>query len=567
MCHLLKDFIMKRLYRILFMSLALAAAVSCYKDNGNYDYTTEPTAITIDDAMRTNKIDPTKEPFVFKLGEPIEIPAKYTINDPMLKPENIGFEWYFASELVGTGETLTLENLPLGRYIGMLIITDLRYDQKYTLEYSFQVEGTYSNGWAIVSEKSGTSILSYLEIDANTGEYVFKDDVYGKSNEGATLPAGIRSATYHMISSYPQTFALSLGVPGDGAVDIDCNSMSVIGNVNREFISSPGNVEFKDVAYMTTDFSGGNVFALTTNGVLFARDEVTLNTNVIPHAGIFPSVPIATSDGYSISHWINTSKISVQMTFMDHLLAYDEKNSCCVELKRNKFIPITEDFYSDQVEPNRRGPGYDGDANGNYYEDIVFPEPYDLNGYNVEAMYGVGMYADMMTGPLTVCMILEKGGQEYFYSFTFYDDGYSVDIDLDLFFPIPAEIGLDTDTMIASDFLGGPDAILYFTANGNKDLYYINAINGTMKKIYTSESKITGIGQGQVQDMYAGWGISEWTAYYETFIIGTEDGKMRVVRMDAAARAQGVSEILYEGDPGVGEVKYARYMSNSPISF
>ena len=565
MCHLLKDFIMKRLYRILFMSLALAAAVSCYKDNGNYDYTTEPTAITIDDAMRRNMIDPSKEPFVFKLGEPIEIPAKYTINDPMLKPENISIEWYFADQLVSTGETFTMENLPAGRYTGIIIITDLRYDQKYMLEFSFQVEGAYSNGYVIVSEKSGASLVSYLEIDANTGEYVFKDDVYGKSNEGASLPAGIRSASYHMFGSYPQVFALSLGVPGDGAVDIDCNSMTVIGNFNKEFVTSPGNVEVKDVAYMT-NMSGGSVYALTTDGKLYVREEAVLDYNIVPHAGVYPSLPLATTDGYEISHWVNTAKVSVMMTSIEHLIAYDKKNFRCVELKGNKFIPFTDEHFANSYEPNRKGPGFDGE---NYYDDIVFPEPHDLSGYNVKAMYGVGLDTDFLfsTGALSICMILEKEGQNYFYSFTFYDSWGTVDVDLDLFFPIPDEIGLDPDTMLSFDALGGPNHIMYFTANGNKDLYYINAINGTMKKVYTSESKITGIGPGQLQDIYAALGMSDYTPYFESFVIGTEDGNMKVVKMDNVARAQGVSEVLYETNPGIGEIKYVRYMGNSQISF
>jgi hypothetical protein len=61
--------------------------------------------------------------------------------------------------------------------------------------------------------------------------------------------------------------------------------------------------------------------------------------------------------------------------------------------------------------------------------------------------------------------------------------------------------------------------------------------------------------------------MGDFTPYYEGFIIGTEDGKMKVVKMDNAARAQGVSKVLYEADPGVGEIKYVRYMGNSQISF
>ena len=541
------------------MSVVLAAAASCYKDNGNYDYTTEPTAITIDEAMRSNKIDPSKEPFVFKLGEPIEIPAKYTINDPLLKPENISIEWYFGAELVASGETLTLENRPLGRYTGMLVITDLRYDQKYTSEYSFQVEGTYSNGWAIVSEKSGASILSYLEMDSNTGEYKFNEDVYAKSNEGASLPVGIRGASYHMFQTYPQVFALSLALPGDGAIDVDCNSMSVLGNANREFINLPDNIEFKDVSYMTSPMAGGSVYALTTDGKLYVREEAALESgNVVPHAGIYPSLPLATADGYEITHWINTAKVSVMFTGVEHLIAFDKKNSRCVVLKNNKFIPITDDFFTNNPEPNRRGYGFDGK---NHYEDIVFPDPHNLSGYEVKAMYGTGLLADFMTGPLTVCMILEKDGKSYFYSFTYYDSWGSVDGDRDLFFPIPDDIGFDVETMISCDLLGGPDPVLYFTANGNKDLYFINATNGTMKKIYTSESKITGFGPGEVYNM-----MYMFTPYYENFIIGTEDGNMKVVKMDNAARAQGVSEILYEINPGVGEIKYVRFMGNAQWS-
>lgn len=556
---------MKKQYRIFFIASLLAMAVSCYKDMGNYDYTTEPTAVTIDEAMRYNKIDPSKEPFVFKLGEKIVINAKYTINDPMLKPEYLNIEWFFADELVGTGETLTLENLPSGRYTGLLSITDVRYDQKYVLEFNFQVEGAYSNGWAIVSEKGNTSVLSYLEINPNTGEYIFNTDVYGKSNEGALLPNGIRSASYHMIGSYPQVFALSLALPGDGAMDIDCNNMTEIGNVNKEFTSPMPGLEFKDVAYMT-EMNGGTVYALTTDGKLYTRKESTYQGNVVPHAGIYPTVPFITADGYEISHWVNTAKVSVMMTSIEHLIAYDKKNARCVELKGNKMYPFSQSSYINYPEPNRGGPGFDGE---NYYNDIVFPDPYDLSDYEVVAMYGVGLDTDFLfaTGALNICMILRKDGKDYFYSFTFYDSWGTVDVDLNLFFPIPSEINLDAEKMLSFDVLGGPDSFLYFTANGNKDLYFINVVNGTMKKIYTSSSEITGIGLGEVQNIYAGLGMGDYSAYYQSLVIGTVDGNVKVVRMDNSARANGISQVLYETNPDVGHLKYIRFMGNSQISF
>lgn len=550
---------------IILSGLVAFVLASCYKDNGNYDYTTEPEAITISKEMQYNSVNPSYSAFVFKLGEDIEIPAKYTINDPALTEAMIQFEWILGGEVLSTEPVLKLDSYPSNRYIGIIVMTDLRYSQKYMSEFSFQVDEAYTDGWALLSEKDGMSHLGYLNVDPNTGEYVFQDDVYAKSNNGASFAAGVTELASHMYSTYPQKFGLSIVKQDEeGPFELDIHTMAPMGWLKKEFVSDVADLKIKSAAYMA-----GYVAAITEDGRLYLRAESKYGFNdVVPHASLFPSLPVVIDGGLKIDRWINPSNISNDISSINTLIAYDSKNSRCVRISDSKVLPIDEDFYANFIEPHRNGPGWDG---YNEYPDIVFPEPYDLSEYNVVAMNGGGWDTDFMADSpaLSVIMLLERksDGKLFFYAFRYFEVWGMVDIDLDLFFPVPDDIDIDPATMIAQNNLGCGDNIFYFTGKGNKTVYYLNAIYGTLKPVYTSSSEITALGLGEVQNVYAAFGMADYTPYYENFLVADADGNVTILKMDAVARATGHPEVLHSFRNPSGKVTHMAYLPNSSISY
>lgn len=563
---------------ILFAFLMTLLMQSCYVDKGNYDYTTSDLeAVTISTEMEYNSASSTKAPFVFKVGEEVIIPLKYTINDQMLTKEQLAVEWYFGDDLVSDGETLNLGYQPLGSYTGLVVITDLRYGTKYSSKYAFQVESTYTQGWAALSDINGATMLSYIEIDPKTGDYVFMDDVYSKSNEGETLSADVSDMSYHMYGTSPYTYGLSIVQNGPvGPIELDPHSMNVMASVRDRFISSASDIEFKDVAYMSNA-----VYALSKDKKVYARKESVYSGAIVPHASYFPANPVVVDGGAEVSMWANMCRVSQSsLLAWRGIIAYDELNSRTLYINDMKVTPFSSLFYANNPEPNYGGPGTDG---VNTYDDITFPCPEDLSGYNVLGMYAAGYDADIIAEIIygiiptaSVIMLLESKADQklYFFTYRFTDYYGMLDIDLDLFFPVPADIKINKDNFKGLNHVGGPNHLFYFTANDNKDLYYLDAIYGTCKKVYTANAEITAIGLGEIQnsdaameEFFGGDPSGFYTPYYQKFLVATKGGDITVLKMDDAARAYGNPSVLKTLSPGVGDFKAFTYMTDSSLSY
>ena len=558
-------------------SCAIAAALllslqACYKDYGNYDYTTEDTystdwksqsgAIRISDEMRTNAANAALSPFIFNVGDQVVIPAKYEIRDKSLKVSDIRFEWYYGGELYSTEDTFVLDNCPTGRYMGMLVLTDTRYDQQYPSEFSFDVNESYSSGWALISEKDGESHLSYLYMDPTAEEgspFVLYTDVYASANNGAKLAPGVTHLTAHGYQTYPQLFAISIVQPGEeGPIDLNAHNMSVLGRVRREFMAEPPAADFTEVIYKQA-----HVYARTADGNVYVRREETYGfSDYVPHTGVFPTSPIT---GIKVFHWTDTTPVSSDMGAQcPVVIAYDENSKGCVQLDGYQAIPLGDDFFVNSYEAHRGGPGFDGSKE---YPDITYPDPGDLSGYKVLKMNCCGFDADWMAmeQSLSVVMLLqrESDGKLFFYSFRYFNAWGSIDVDLDLFFPVPDTVPMDPETMITGDLIGGPDNLVFFTGSGNKDLYFFNAITGAVRKFYTAPAPITAFHSGEIQNPMAALGFGDWTQYADKFVVATSDGKVRVLEMSRTDRASGRSSELYSFDSTLGPVTKIAFQSDS----
>lgn len=558
---------MRIINKILMLSVAFISA-GCVNDTGNYDYTTEPDAITISLNMSRNPNDQTKAPFVFKQGEKISIEAEYTINDPMLSEDLIAYRWLLGGEVVCTGKVFELEAQPAASYYGMLEVIDTRYNQVYGSDFGFQVDPSYTDGLVLLSDNGSEARLCYLYKDANTGEFGFEEDIYATSNNGAKLATGAGPLIYHPYNDGNE-YGLTIIQDGeDGPVDVNAHDMIPYAKIRDTFLGgNASSLKFKDIIY---NEATGTAYALTTDGQLYIRDEVTYNNSIIPQAGRF-SAPYVSEDGCQVQHLINNSLMSSQFMYVSRIFGYDVKNHRCFYMNYGTMFPFTEEFYNEE-EKNRIKPGDPGFDGTNTIPELSFPGPENLEGYEVKKMigcgYNAGAWVDEMFGgdpafDIIVMLLQNAESRNYLFAYDFRrTEERSRDVALRLFCEWPVEI--DPETIIMPNHLGGANGF-FFTGKGNMDIYYYDLDYGSCRKVYTSEDTVTAMRRAETGD---GMGIFAEApgVYAGVFVVGTENGTVNVLKMDDTALAMGVTETLYTAKTD-GKITAIEYMSNNMLSY
>lgn len=544
---------MKKIYTTILIAAAALVAFSSCADYADTDEIFENyESIEISEEMRTNPLLPTLGAFVFVAGDEVIIPAKYEIKDKGLKESDIKFEWFYGAEVVSTENSVNLGKVPAGRYSGMLVLTDTRYGSKYSKEFNFQVNASaYEDGWAVVTDDGTNSHLNYLTADPNTGEYLLIEDALYAAT-GKTLPSGITSIQYHMYNTFPQVFAIALAGPGkESSIEVKYNDMQILGTFANEFVDDNG-VEFKSVVPME-EF----VAACAPNGDFYLREEAGSSFSRVPHASFFPSRPVVIDGGLKVNHIASYSSVGNDMAGTSNIFAHDDLNGRSLMLSKTSVRVIDEDFYNDGIfEAHRGGKGYDGK---NSYEDITFPDPWAMGDYNVLAMGGCGADMDFMADSkiFSIVYFLEKksDGKKYIFAYDYSDGGWfgSPGIDLDFFFPLPSDITIDAASMSTCCMVGGGNNIMLFSANGNKDIYAFNALTGSLRKIYTAASPVTGLVLGKIGDMMASFGGTP-TFYDERLVVGTEDGTILVIELNDSALAGGKAEVIQQFKSTTGKM-------------
>lgn len=564
-----------------FLALALLSAFACTKDNGNYDYTPEADAIVISERMYNNPNGGTYQAFVFKQGETIEISALYTIQDHMITEDDLSFEWLMGDEVVGTDPVLVLDPLPTDRYEGILIITEHIYGMKYSSRFTFQIDPTFTEGWAVLTDDGNTARLNYLTINPNNGEFEWHENVYAEANSGATLAGGSGPMSFHFNGA--TSHGLSIIQPGaEGPVDLDASNMGLNGKIRENFIAGLPETDFSDIAWKLNTTS---VCALNSNGKLYVRDEEVYSTGVfnevVPFAGKF-SGPLVQDDGkdYHISHMVNTSLFSSGMLYTNMVICYDDLNSRCAVIKGTKMIPITLAYYTNgDNEPYMPGDsGWDGKDR---LPDIKFAGPENLEGYNVLKMIACGYDMESLAWemdmsncgnyPITIVMILEKKEAPGDYYLLVYDL-YDPDIDLSVFCKWPEDIPIDPETMLAGNMMGTiGSSRFYFTAEGNRDLYYFDTVFSptgskvSFGKVYTSEKELSAFGKGAVSNMISAMmGTPNDSPYQDLVVLGETDGGISIIRVNPVSL---IAEKVTELETDFGKVTHIEYMPDASYNF
>ncbi|MCF0172172.1 MAG: hypothetical protein HUJ91_00280 [Bacteroidales bacterium] len=570
----------------LSAALVCLCAVSCYTDKGNYDYSYNTDdivflerghgAIEILESMEVNRENMLQAPFMFRVGENVEIPARYTILDKSLTESDLAFEWLLGDQVVSTESVLRIDPKPVGDYSGILHILDTKNNQIYSRTYNFRVDPKYTDGWAILSENGAENQISYLHLNLGDNGYEaeYEENVFAKANNGEKL-SNVTDICAHMYDTYPQVFSLSVAQSNEtGPIDIDIHSMGKLANYRDQFIGQVPDENFIKVQSLSTA-----VLLLSDKGNIYARTEEKEGfSDTKPHEGLFPTTPFGNEYNLNITHWINMSNMASGFSGINETVAYDENKHRCVVVHAvgstntnlgMKCYPFNEQFYMNSVEPNRNGPGFDGT---NYYNDITFPDPYDLSGYKVLAMKGCGRTMDLFADAsfLSVVMLLQKEstGKLYIYSFSFFVASTGrYDVDLDLFYPLPDNLQIDPETMLCRDFLGSSNHHIFLSNKDRTEIYYVKALSpGGIGKIYSSDSPITCFCPGEIGNFLPGWGMYD-TIYYQLFLVAKENGDIDIVRIDDFAYYGGGVETVCTVKGGAGKITQACFLSNSSANF
>lgn len=537
---------------------------SCYKDKGNYDYKAPADRLAISDSMYTNYKNRSEAPFQFKSGEKIVIPAKYKIMDEGLRKENLKIEWLFEKKIVGTGDTLKFDLSGVGRYYGILNITDTETEYVYSHIFAFSINASYGAGIAFSSENDGVSKLGFISLDPN------KEDSFnfiGNVFEGSEIPlinGKIKELSVHQFSI--ANYSLSVVQDGEtGPVDIGATEMNKIGRIKDEFISGGEGLDIESVAYKNFNFGFDYfVYALTSDGKIYARQDEERNADPIPHSGYFTSEPLSAQGGYKATHWINTSTISSTVGVnIEYIIGYDDLNKRCFELTGYKIRPFGEELYLDANEENRGGKGFDGVR---YYDDIRFPGPENLSEYDVIDMKASGYSMDLIFSgehnPIHVAMFLKKKdtGKNYVLVYNYSNLEGEIDINLKYFYPLPDEI--DPKNMVAINNLAAFQTRIFLTGADKRSIYALNTTSGLLKKVYSAQQDISALGMGEVSNLW-----SESSNYFDKFFVGYENGNIEVLKMDDEAVGTGNPQVLQTLETGLGKITHFDYISRLPQNF
>jgi hypothetical protein len=138
-------------------------------------------------------------------------------------------------------------------------------------------------------------------------------------------------------------------------------------------------------------------------------------------------------------------------------------------------------------------------------------------------------------------------------------------IELDKFYEMPVQ-NLD-QSVVQTGYLIG-EYYVFFTANGNKDLYMMDLYRGFCKLLYQSASPITALKAGETANMMVDWGMGDMGPYYQKLALGTEDGKFIVIDVSPTYTTSEaiMAPVMKNYETGLGKIVSIEFLANTAFS-
>lgn len=407
---------------VLLMLIFVCSFSSCYEDKGNYDYR------AMNDIEITLPLPDDNNEFV--LGDVLNIQPKLVFSQGV-DSKSLLYTWTFNGTEISTEPTLKWTIDMEGQYKDLrLAIKDEDTGVTYYGSTMISVTSVYvSDGWVVLSEKDGNTMLSYMrstkkEIEEdgkpkNVYDCAVTKDVYTLSNGGAALGNKPVSINQHFVTQWggqdETSWLWLVQKGGQGCVDISGSTYQTEGRLADMFINGgyPEGFEPQQVydLYLLS-------MAVGIDGRIYTRVKESYE---LFNTSQFLNEPVLSYDGKPI----DGSMIVMEPGFMDQsgVLLYD-KNS-----KRYLQVCDYESSYPVAV--------YSGKVNAPIVQNEEIYEAHpswarvdDMTGYKVHhvGVYAYQKYGSNTNGGYRAVIEKEETGEFYIQDFRISSYGKSATV-------------------------------------------------------------------------------------------------------------------------------------------
>lgn len=531
-------------FAVLFAGAALATG--CYEDKGNYDYTTTGDDIVVYrlDTMKSVRLS-------WSYDEEIVIEPGYRIVHDRVSEGSLRYEWNIDGETVSTDRILSIDPLSVGRHSGSFTVLDADRQIRYSTIFTLTVTSSFAEGWFILSDDGGKSLLSYVNlVDASTpGELV--RDVYGEVNEGelGSDPRKVRLVAYDGLNVAYEWEVLQ----GSGSVSLDQATLTKTIDIDTEFVGGQAPEGFVPVDGFQRD--GGSI-VLSEDGKVYQRDFSFYNDYPVAHSGKYGTTPVYFDGGMEIAlmngfdHFTNKS-----YGHIPYALLYDRLNNRLLSVygfnvrgnTSSKFGVFRALKVPDAASVK---PGDTDPESG-----LVFPDVADLGDYTVQAMGARVTYATVGVATTSTNYLLLRSktdGKYYLLSFDYkMNSESSVSLVLNSFRAFPETQGFGPESLFEV-LIGGSEYIFYTAGSNNETLYAYDILSGASAPVYTASSQITALRPGVVS-VPSSFAAYAKTNYLDRMLLGTTSGTLALLDISEAKIAEGAAPELASFS-GLGKV-------------
>lgn len=522
-------------FAVLFAGAALATG--CYEDKGNYDYTTTGDDIVVFrlDTMENVRLN-------WGYDEEIVIEPGYKIVHERVSENDLRYEWSIDGEKVSAERNLRIEPLHVGRHAGSFTVIDAARDIRYSTIFTLLVTSSFSEGWFILSDDGGRSLLSYVDlVDASTpGELV--RDVYGDVN-GEPLGSDPRKIRLVAYDGQQTTYEWEV-LQGSGGVSIDQSTMTKVIDIGSEFVGGAAPEGFVPVDGFQRD--GGSI-VLSEDGKVYQRDFSFYNDYPVAHSGKYGTTPVYFDGGMEIAlmngfdHFTNKSYGHIPFALLydrrgNRLLSiygYNVKGNVASQFGLFRALKIPE---AASVKPGDTDPE----------SGLAFPDVAGFGDYTVEAMGARVTYATVGVATASTNYLLLRSaaeGKYYVLSFDYkMNSESSVAIALNSFRAFPETPGFGAESLFEV-CIGGSETIFYTAGADNDTLWAYDILSGTGKPVYSAGARITALRPGVVAipTQFAAYAK---TVYKERMLLGTAAGTLALLDVSETALAAGATPVI-----------------------
>lgn len=527
---------MKRYVKLLTALLAgVFLATACYEDKGNYDYSTTGDDILVYrmDTMQNVRL-------TWSYDENISIEPGYRILHDGVTENDLAYEWSIDGEVVSQERILEIDPLRVGRHAGSFTVIDTKHEIRYSTIFTLVITSSFAEGWVILSDDGGQSLLSFINlIDATTPDELIRD-AYGDVN-GEALGSDPRKIRLVAYDGQTPTYEWEV-LQGSGSVSIDQATMTKVTDINSEFIGGTAPEGFIPVDGFQRD--GGSIL-LSEDGKVYQRDFSFYNDYPVAHSGKYGTTPVYFDGGMEIAlmngfdHFTNKSYGHIPFALLydrqnNRLLSvygYNVKGNIASEFGTFRAVRIPE---ASSVQPGDTDPE----------SGLVFPDVAALGDYTVGKMGARVAFSTTGVATTATNILLLKNqtdGKYYLLSFDYkMNSETSVAITLNWFRAMPEVEGFNDESLFEV-CVAGIETVFFTAGTNNNTLYAYDLVAGTATSVYTAPARISSLCPGvvafpDVLDLVLPY---VKTNYKDRMMLGTESGQLVLLDISEAAVTAG----------------------------